>query len=179
MQVDKKAASLPVLLGQLAGLLESYGYQCIPGGKIPASASTLAPLDMPTLYPAKAMQVAKVVEDQQLVFGWASISTDPTGALIVDSDGESIEPAELEKAAYDYVLEARAAGELHKGDAVGQIVESLVLSPEKASAMGFTMPPMTGWWIGVHVEDPEVFAKVKDGTYSMFSIEGRAELVNT
>ena len=31
-----------------------------------------------------------------------------------------------------------------------------------------------GWWIGFKVTDPEVWEKVKDGTYSMFSIEGEA-----
>ena len=42
------------------------------------------------------------------------------------------------------------------------------------------IPPGTlpvGWWIGFQVTDPEVWAKVKDGTYSMFSIEGTAQRV--
>ena len=34
-----------------------------------------------------------------------------------------------------------------------------------------------GWWIGFKVLDEEVWEKVKDGTYSMFSIEGTAERV--
>lgn len=32
----------------------------------------------------------------------------------------------------------------------------------------------TGWWIGFKVTDDDVWAKVKDGTYPMFSIEGEA-----
>ena len=31
-----------------------------------------------------------------------------------------------------------------------------------------------GWWIGFKVTDDDVWAKVKDGTYPMFSIEGEA-----
>ena len=31
-----------------------------------------------------------------------------------------------------------------------------------------------GWWIGFKVTDDEVWKKVKDGTYPMFSIEGEA-----
>ena len=31
-----------------------------------------------------------------------------------------------------------------------------------------------GWWIGFKVTDDEVWEKVKDGTYPMFSIEGEA-----
>ena len=45
-------------------------------------------------------------------------------------------------------------------------------------AMGIpegTLP--TGWWIGFQVTDVDVWEKVKDGTYSMFSIEGEAKRV--
>lgn len=38
-----------------------------------------------------------------------------------------------------------------------------------------TLP--AGWWIGFKVTDEEVWQKVKDGTYPMFSIEGEAERV--
>ncbi len=38
-----------------------------------------------------------------------------------------------------------------------------------------TLP--VGWWIGFQVTDADVWEKVKDGTYSMFSIEGEAERV--
>ena len=34
-----------------------------------------------------------------------------------------------------------------------------------------------GWWIGFLVTDEDVWEKVKDGTYTMFSIEGEAERV--
>src|SRR3972149_8799373 len=57
-----------------------------------------------------AVKVCKVDTEQQLVFGWASVSSDGNGRLVVDSDGEMIEPHELEQAVYDYVLEAREAG---------------------------------------------------------------------
>ena len=46
------------------------------------------------------------------------------------------------------------------------------------AAMGIpegTLP--VGWWIGFQVTDADVWEKVKDGTYSMFSIEGKAERV--
>ncbi len=31
-----------------------------------------------------------------------------------------------------------------------------------------------GWWVGFHIDDPTAFAKIKDGTYAMFSIQGHA-----
>lgn len=38
-----------------------------------------------------------------------------------------------------------------------------------------TLP--VGWWIGFKVTDSGVWEKVKDGTYTMFSIEGEAERI--
>lgn len=121
------------------------------------------------------VRICKVDEDERLVFGWASIATDTDGAPIADLDGDVIEPSDLEHAVYDYVLKARTAGEQHAGDPIGQIVESLMMTPDKAKAMGIEAPTAVGWWVGVKVDDAEVFAKVKDGTYKMFSIEGTAE----
>ena len=54
----------------------------------------------------------------------------------------------------------------------------VVFTEEKQRAMGIpegTLP--IGWWIGFKVFDTDVWEKVKDGTYSMFSIEGEAERV--
>ncbi len=125
---------------------------------------------------ALSAEIRKIDEDEQLVFGWAWVSTDKEGELIVDSHGDAIEPAELELAAYDFVLEARDAGEMHEGDARGTLVESLMLTPEKAEAMGFTTDA-TAWWVGFHIEDAEAFARVKAGERSMFSIQGIAQEV--
>ena len=121
------------------------------------------------------MKVCKVDEEEQLVFGWASVSADESGRMVVDHDGEVIEPAELEEAAYDFVLEAREAGQMHKGDSIGRMVESLVMTPEKAAAMGLDVPPLNGWWVGMKIDDADAFEKIKNGTYSMFSIQGTCE----
>lgn len=58
------------------------------------------------------------------------------------------------------------------------LVESVVFTEEKMQAMGIpagTLP--IGWWIGFKVTDEDVWEKVKDGTYPMFSIEGEAERI--
>ena len=119
------------------------------------------------------MKVAKIDEDESLVFGWASVAEDAEGRLIIDSDGELIEKEELERAVYEYVLDFRKGSDRHNGKSVARLVESLVLTKEKAEAMGIEAP-VIGWWVGFKVDDPDVFAKVKDGTYSMFSIGGTA-----
>lgn len=121
--------------------------------------------------------IAKTDEDQGLVYGWANIIATKDGVLIEDSQGDLIEPEELEKAAVDFMLHHRATGEMHEGDAVGAVIESFVSSPDKMRAMGLpeelAKQAPHGLWIGVKVP-PETFAKVKSGLYKGFSIQGEA-----
>jgi hypothetical protein len=63
---------------------------------------------------------------------------------------------------------------MHQGDADNVLIESMVFTPEKLDKMGIaagTVP--LGWWVGYQVS-PALFAKVKDGSRLMFSIEGTA-----
>jgi len=54
-------------------------------------------------------------------------------------------------------------------------VESCVFTEEKQKAMGLLPGALpVGWWIGFHVDDDEAWEKIKNGTYKMFSIEGKA-----
>lgn len=167
------------LLRAVADFIASY---MNPGAAdlIPRSQSTLGPLDVPTLNPAvnksDRVRIAKVDEDQGLVFGWASLAATAEGDLVIDAHDDTIEPDELEKAAYEYVLKFGDAGEMHTGGSVGRLVESLVLTKEKAQAMGIAEPMAIAWWIGFKIADPEVFEKVKDGTYPAFSIQGLAQV---
>lgn len=124
--------------------------------------------------------IKKSNEDKMQAFGWASISIIENGDQIEDWQNDMIDPEDLENAAYEYVLNYRGNGEMHEPDKriVGTIIESVVFTPEKMAAMSIpegTLP--IGWWIGVQVSDPEVWKKIKDGTYTMFSIEGTAERV--
>jgi hypothetical protein len=116
---------------------------------------------------------AKIIEkneDQQLIFGWASI-VEEDGKAIVDSEGDIISESELEKAFYDFVLNSRNAGEMHMRKDAGSLVECLVFTKEKQAALGIDLG-FVGAWVGFKV-DEESFAKVKDGTYKMFSIGGK------
>lgn len=124
-------------------------------------------------------QIMKSDEEKMLAFGWASVSMRVNGELITDWQGDIIEPGELEDAAYEYVQLYREGGEMHERGGVAVLIESAVFTEEKMQAMGIptgTLP--VGWWIGFKVLDPEVWKKVKDGTYQMFSIEGEAERVD-
>ena len=121
--------------------------------------------------------VRKVDEAQQNVFGWANVAIDVEGDQLVDLQEHMIDLDDLERAAYGFVVEYRESGEMHEGEAVGTLIESLLVTPEKLEKMGLAKNALPlGWWVGFHFEDPEVFAKVRDGTYKMFSIQGRAVL---
>lgn len=120
-------------------------------------------------------QIAKSVEDEQLVFGWANVAIDTDGTYPLDWDGDVHEPEELEKAAYNFVLKYRATGENHEGEAKGNLVESMMFTKEKQNALGIPEGVVPeAWWVGFHVPDKEVFAKIKSGEYEMFSVQGSA-----
>jgi len=118
-------------------------------------------------------RIEKFDEEQQLVFGWASVSV-KDGNLIKDSHDDIIKENELETASYDFVLNSRKAGEMHKTvEGIGDLVESIFFSTEKQKALGLEGAPLPiGWWVGFKVNE-EVFAKVKTGEYNMFSIGGK------
>lgn len=123
-------------------------------------------------------KIAKSDDDKHLAFGWASVAIRADGEEIEDWQEDIIEPEELENAAYQYVLLYREGGEMHERGGAAVLVESVVFTEEKIQAMGIpagTLP--IGWWIGFKVTDEDVWEKVKDGTYPMFSIEGEAERV--
>lgn len=125
--------------------------------------------------PARRFSILKSDDAQRLVFGWANIAVRADGEQIVDWQQDSIDTAELEKAAYGYVADFGAAGEMHRRGGVGHVVESIVFTKEKAQALG--IPPdmlPEGWWVGFRITDDAVWEKVKSGEYSMFSIEGKA-----
>ncbi len=123
-------------------------------------------------------KIMKSDNEKMLAFGWASVSIRADGELIEDWQGDIIAPCELEEAAYEYVRLYGEGGEMHERGGVAVLIESVVFTEDKMAAMGIpvgTLP--VGWWIGFKVTDSGVWEKVKDGTYTMFSIEGEAERI--
>ena len=124
--------------------------------------------------------VFKTDDDKRLVFGWASISITVDGEQLEDRQKDIIDPEDLEEAAYEYVLNFRDTGEEHISTMrkKGKLVESCVFTAEKQKAIGIPdgIIPV-GWWIGFKIEDDAAWEKVKNGTYRMFSIEGKANRI--
>lgn len=122
--------------------------------------------------------ITKSDDDKMLAFGWANVSLTVNGETIEDYQGDIIEPEELENAAYNFVELYREGGEMHERGGAAVLIESVVFTEEKMKAIGIpegTLP--VGWWIGFKVLDEDVWEKVKNGEYPMFSIEGEAERV--
>ncbi len=121
-------------------------------------------------------KIQKTMPEEQIVFGWSYVSVNKDAAEVVDHSGESMDIEEVEKAAYGFnLLEKRSAGEMHVESGVGDLVESMVFTKEKYQALGVDPEgrPL-GWWVGFHVADDKLWKSIKDGTYTMFSIEGTA-----
>lgn len=121
--------------------------------------------------------IMKTDDDKRLVFGWASVSITVDGQQLEDHQKDIIDPEDLEEAAYEYVLNFRDTGEEHISSLrkKGKLVESCVFTVEKQKAMGIPEGILpVGWWIGFKIEDDDAWEKVKNGTYKMFSIEGKA-----
>lgn len=128
----------------------------------------------------KSFSIFKTDDDKRLVFGWASISITVDGEQLEDRQKDIIDPEDLEEAAYEYVLNFRDTGEEHVSTMrkKGKLVESCVFTAEKQKAIGIPEGILPiGWWIGFKIEDDAAWERVKNGTYRMFSIEGKANRI--
>lgn len=129
-------------------------------------------------------QIAKVDDEQQIVFGWASVSVGKDGQLLVDRQGDVISPEELEFAAYDFVLNSRQSDSMHDEVTKAHLVESMVFTADKMEKMGLTFKPDTllaksdggvcMWWTGFYVSDAAIWKRVREGDFQAFSIGGSA-----
>lgn len=123
--------------------------------------------------------IQKYYEDEQLVFGWASVAKRADGSTPFDWQGDEIDPEDLEKAVYKFNIDFRESNEMHiPGTVNGTVVESVMFTKEKMKAMGIPEGVVPeGWWVGFKITDKIAYQKVKAGIYKMFSIEGSGERV--
>ena len=142
--------------------------------------SSQAEPETPKQNNSDSFSIYKTDDDKRLVFGWASISITVDGEQLEDRQKDIIDPEDLEEAVYEYVLNFRDTGEEHIKTMrkKGKLVESCVFTAEKQKAMGIPegIVPV-GWWIGFKIEDDAAWERVKNGTYKMFSIEGKANRI--
>lgn len=128
-------------------------------------------------------RVVKLNPERQQVFGWAYVTHDPTGEIVVDRSGEFVEDvAVLEKAAYDFVTSSRRGGADHSRHAdrdevivKSTMIESIVFTPDKIKEMGIPSGtiPQGAWWVGFQIHDADIWKSYREGRRTSFSIHGR------
>jgi len=118
----------------------------------------------------KRFNVGGISEEQQMVYGWASVY-EKSGQPVVDKQGDRISEREVVKMAQRFVRDARIAKTMHGSPKTGDVVESMVFTRELQRALGIDLG-FSGWLVGIHVSDPETWARVKSGELRTLSIGG-------
>lgn len=117
-------------------------------------------------------KVLKMDDEQRIVWGWAYVSTED-GKLLVDTQGDSIEPIEMEKMATNFMAGTRAAKVMHKGEQVGDFIHSFPMTNDLMKAFGIHCD-REGWIVGMRPASEAVWKDYKSGKYTGFSIGGKA-----
>lgn len=128
---------------------------------------------------AHEFTVMKLDHEQRLVFGWANISVTTDGEVVeqwgADGFNDVMPPDVIEKAAYEFVLDSREGGVMHKVPEQAVLVESFVVTPEKLSALKLAADALPlGWWCGFKILSDATWERVKKGELRMFSVHGTA-----
>jgi len=114
-----------------------------------------------------------------VIYGWAYVSKDERGRQVVDHSGEAITIEELRKGAHFFLRESREADDMHEGDPIGAVVESLVVTDDLVKALPNVFVQgegPRGWLVGIDAS-PEIHGKIKVGERLMLSIAGKANVV--
>ena len=131
-------------------------------------------------------EISKVDDEKRLAFGWCSLS-EIDGEPVVDLQNDWAPIEEIEKSAYAYVIDSRKGGDMHARDGDGplhtaDLVESMIVTPEKLQQMGLTEQVAksvpVGWWVGFKVNDDTQWERVKKGERTGFSIHGKGNRVS-
>lgn len=112
-------------------------------------------------------------DEQRIVWGWASVSTED-GELVVDTQGDTITPVEMEKMANDFMAGVRKAKSMHEGPQIGEFIHSFPMTNELMKAFGIHSD-REGWIVAAKIYDDDVWEEIKTGRMTGFSIGGRAE----
>lgn len=113
------------------------------------------------------VRILKADQEQQLVYG---VILEPE---TFDAHGDKVSTEEIQQAAHEYLVKSRIIGRQHSEQANAQLVESNIapVDYELNSA-----PVKQGSWVGVvKVLDSKLWADIKDGKVTGFSIGGLAE----
>jgi len=108
--------------------------------------------------------ILKADEERRLVYG---VVLEPD---TVDSQGDIISAAEIEKAAHKFLVKSRVVGDRHSKKANAEVVESYI-APDDFE-MGGQKVKKGSWVLGVHISDDRLWDAVKKREYTGFSVGG-------
>lgn len=114
--------------------------------------------------------------DHGYVTGYVVISK-VAGEDYYDTQGEHVPEDVLDAAAIEFMKAGAAGKVMHGGEVVGTIVESIVLTTEKAAALGITTD-RTGWIVSWAPASAEVRKRFTSGELKAFSIGGEGWVID-
>lgn len=135
---------------------------------------------------AKSFSITKIDVEERKVFGIFSM-TKMNGELLVDSEGDTIDTPELEKAAYEFNLTSRQAGRNHRVTKnIGRLIESFMVTDEKMAMIKTALEAVgvkdvsvalnAEFWFGAfQIDDDSTWDLIKSGDFASFSIGGHAD----
>ncbi|MCX8207694.1 MAG: XkdF-like putative serine protease domain-containing protein [Methanothrix sp.] len=112
----------------------------------------------------KSIRVPIIKGDQQIVYG---IVSEPG---VVDLQGDILTPEEIRKAAHNFMMKSQRIGVEHTRPAKASIIESYI-APVDFTCNGQRVRKGS-WVMAVKIHDPELWAAVKRGEITGFSIAG-------
>ncbi len=144
----------------------------IPSNTDSAPASPQAAVPSPASF-TRLVPICKADEEQRIVYGMVLIPD------LEDAHGDIVSREEIEKAAHEFMAEFREQGVQHRASALPDIrvVESYIAPTtmviKSMDGRSTTVPEGT-WVMGTYVGNDEVWAEVKAGVRTNFSIQGSA-----
>ena len=127
--------------------------------------------------------ILKLEDEQRIAYGWGLVNIED-GKPVVDSQGDIVSTAVLQKAVHEFIAESREGNVMHDvdeddpryGKVVAKMVDSVVMTPELQKALGIDLKKV-GWLVGMKVDDDQTWQELKDGKLAMFSIEGEGQRI--
>lgn len=117
-------------------------------------------------------EISKLHEERRVAYGWFSV-IEEDGRSLIDKQGDVIKADELVGAVHDFILNVRAGKVMHRGERVGDVVESLVLTKDVQKALGVELPNgRVGWFGAIKFHNDDAWERVKSGELRAFSIGG-------
>ena len=120
---------------------------------------------------AMSANVVKSAPTGKELWAWASV-VEKDGKPVEDSQGDVIDPAEIEQAADDFMTKSRNVGLMHKTTGHGRVVQSMVFTKELQDALGIDLGKV-GWLVKMAIDDPAMRKRVASGELRELSIGGR------